>query len=645
MHFIHSTAYYPELWDDNTIKNDIINMKKLEIDTVRIGEFAWSVLEPNENDFQFERFSYIMDTLYENGINIILCTPTATPPIWMSHNHPERMFRDTGSPVVHGGRQHICTNNPYFRKRVEIIVEKVASILGTKKGVIAWQIDNELKCNVGECFCDECNSQWHDWLKKRYKTIENLNTLWGADVWSQAYQDFSQIPQPFRTPPIHNPSLETNYYQFSHDKVNEFFKLQADIIRKYSSSPITHNSSRWFRVNNDEMTMLQDFTSFDAYPKKENYRSLMLDCDRFRGLQKDGKFMCMETSPGYNGATKFFDGVLPTGFVAAEATAVQALGGIGFGYWHFHQHRAGCELIHGSILSADGSPNFCYHQAEKVRDRIKKLNEKLDTSSIGKAEVAIHYSDKARAFMQTENYWGMEYNSLVQRIYDSLADMQIFRDVIPTYKDVSKYKIVFTPFIYALDDEFIEKMKSFCENGGTWVVGPMTSIRTTEHTVNIDGGIPRKLERILGIKNSTVFPSYGSDLIMRYGKTKSKTTHLITAFETETAEVLSQITDFNFTKNIISIASVGNGKAVLLGTLPEDKGALDLIISDIVSNAAIRPLADADNGIFTVPWHDEHNEFVIAFNFENSEKQMVFQNEKYIIEPYDVVFLEEKYGI
>ena len=124
--FIHGAAYYPELWDDATIDADIIDMKNIGINTVRIGEFAWSAIEPEENKVDFSRFHRIVDKLKENGIAIIMCTPTATPPIWISFNHPERMYKDSGIEVTHGARQHICTNNPYFRDRCVFIVEKLA---------------------------------------------------------------------------------------------------------------------------------------------------------------------------------------------------------------------------------------------------------------------------------------------------------------------------------------------------------------------------------------------------------------------------------------------------------------------------------------------------------------------------------------
>src|SRR5699024_4544802 len=112
-------------------------------------------------------------------IETVFCTPTPTPPIWISHGHPERMHVDENNDtMVHGSRQHICTNNVFVRQRSRIIVEAIAKEIGKLPGLIGWQTDNEFKCHVSECMCSSCKEQWHEWLRQRYKNIEELNRAW-----------------------------------------------------------------------------------------------------------------------------------------------------------------------------------------------------------------------------------------------------------------------------------------------------------------------------------------------------------------------------------------------------------------------------------------------------------------------------------
>ena len=201
----HGAAYYPELWDEKVIEEDIRLMKQTGINVVRMGEFAWSTMEPEEGKFDLSFFVNIIERLYENGIETVMCTPTPTPPIWFTHGHPERMYVDRDGKVMgHGSRQHACTNHPYFREKAALITENLAKAVGSLPGVTGWQIDNEFKCHVSECMCNICKEQWHLWLKNRYETIENLNDAWGTKIWSEYYHSFEQIPQPGPVPFLHN---------------------------------------------------------------------------------------------------------------------------------------------------------------------------------------------------------------------------------------------------------------------------------------------------------------------------------------------------------------------------------------------------------------------------------------------------------
>ena len=643
MNWIHGAAYYPELWDKNTWEKDIEHMKHLGINTVRIGEFAWSIMEPNPDEYHFEKFVEAMDLLAENNISVILCTPTATPPIWISHNHPERMLSDGGVPFSHGGRQHVCTNNPYMLERTKKIVSEMAQKLGNHKAVIAWQIDNELKCDAGECYCEECGRQWHEWLSKKYNSIIELNQAWGNDSWSQTYQSFEQIPRPIRTPKLHNPSLVTNYTLFSYYKVVEFFKLQADIIRKYSKLPITHNGSPHFGADNDLMSKYQDFISFDSYPTSKDYLSYLFDCRRSRGLNSDRKFMCMETSPGFNGCTKSYDAIHPAGFLAAEATATFALGGSGFAYWHFHQHRAGCEMIHGSMLTADGQPSICYREVEKVNERISELKKVFNGFTPIKPKIAIQFSDFSRAMMKTENYHGMYYVSLLREFHDILTNEQYDIDIIPNDASLEGYSLIFTPFQYYLDDNTVERMRSFCENGGTWVVGPMTGIRTKDHTMYTDSAIEKNLSEMLGMKHLFLYPTLGSQCELSCGEFIDKMRYFTLSGEPVHARLLANVKQLDKRGTAVSCNNLGDGKIISFGAMPESKEMLKLLINLCVKESGVLPIAEATIGILSAEFVNEKEKMVFGFDFGGKGGELSVNEKQIHIDPYgfECIFLEK----
>src|ERR1700690_3727455 len=104
---LHGVAYNPELWPEADVDRDIAGMRQVGLNVVRMGDFAWSSLEPDEGRVSVDFFLRVMDRLHAAGIGVIFCTPTAAPPVWLTHGHPERCFVDAeGRVMVHGARQH-----------------------------------------------------------------------------------------------------------------------------------------------------------------------------------------------------------------------------------------------------------------------------------------------------------------------------------------------------------------------------------------------------------------------------------------------------------------------------------------------------------------------------------------------------------
>ena len=201
---IHGVAYYPELWPDADIDADIAEMQSLGINVVRMAEFAWSTMEPTQGNFDFSVFKNVMDKMHAAGIQVVLCTPTATPPVWLTHGHPERCHKnDKGEIMSHGARQHASYEHPVVRKACFTIIERMSRELGRHPSVIAWQLDNEMKAHVSEDYSDAAIANWHKWLKKRFKHIDALNKAWGTHIWSQYYTAFEQVPASVTTPFLH----------------------------------------------------------------------------------------------------------------------------------------------------------------------------------------------------------------------------------------------------------------------------------------------------------------------------------------------------------------------------------------------------------------------------------------------------------
>ncbi len=141
-------CYYPEHWDETAWADDAKQMVKLGIRVVRIGEFAWSRIEPVSGEYQFDWLDRAIDVLAEAGLRIVLGTPTATPPKWLVDRFPGVLARDkSGAVRGFGSRRHYCFSSPEYRVECKRIVTVLADRYGEHPAVFAWQTDNEYGCH------------------------------------------------------------------------------------------------------------------------------------------------------------------------------------------------------------------------------------------------------------------------------------------------------------------------------------------------------------------------------------------------------------------------------------------------------------------------------------------------------------------
>ncbi len=601
----HGAAFYPELWDGGVIEQDIHFMKEAGINVVRMGEFAWSTLEPEEGQIDSSFFVNIITKLYENGIETVMCTPTPTPPIWMSHRHPERMYVDeAGNVMGHGSRQHVCTNNSYFRERAAIITEHLAKAIGSLPGVIGWQLDNEFKCHVAECMCETCKGLWHSWLEARYGTIERLNEEWGTQIWSEHYHSFEEIPQPGAVPFLHHSSLKTMYQLFSMEKIAEFADEQAEIIRTYSHAPITHNSSVMFHVDNERLFQNLDFASFDTYAPQDKLGSYLLNCDLWRNFKQGKDFWIMETSTSFSASLESYATPHPNGYLRSEAVAAYALGAEAFCYWLWRQQRTGCEQPHGSVISAWGKPTVGYVNVLEVEQARKEIEPIILASRPCQAEVAMTYSDRAKAFFKTEPHNGLDHKALVTEFYERILATGIHRDLIPEGADLAGYKLLCTPFLHYVSSDYIARATAFVEKGGIWVIGPLTGGRTEHHTIHTDAALG-ELEHIAGVETLFTFPMDSTGSIGKAFDVSAPLGLWSSVFEAKEAKAVG-IIEGGLTpgKAFLTEYQYGKGKIVMLGSLPigEDGDAMLIKLLDHYAvEAGIRLRTDVTKGTIVAP--------------------------------------------
>ena len=576
-------AYYPEDWDASEIDKDIEKMVSIGINVARIGEFAWRKMEPREGEFDFSWLHEVVDKLKGAGIGVVMGTPTATPPIWLTKKHPDMLVEyKNGRRMQHSGRRHACSNHPEYLKYCARMVEKLALEFGNEEGIIGWQIDNEIYLQNNEgCFCENCKKRYREHLKNKFGTVEEMNERLNLNLFSQAYDSFDEVPLPRDT--WENPHLKQEFLLSAGQANIDFVTMQAKILKKYTTAPIGTDAIPFGGMSHRKLNGALDVVQFNHYNVPENLWECCFWFDYMRTL-KARPFWNTETATCFSGSTGTFGSIKPDGFCYVNSWLPLVLGGEATMYWLWRTHWAGHELVHGSVLDSSGRPMYSTEEVKTVARDFKKCADFINNTTVD-TNIALHYSSLCNNIFATQQVVGdFQYEeSLKKHFYRPLIESGLRPDVIDEEADLGKYKIVFSPLMITLDQgDLRERITKWVEDGGVWVTGPMTDIRTKDGTRFTD-----RLHGMLEELTPAVFKYWFPDKEKRVKAEWSDGADFggnayYEVFEPNKAFDLVNVTGGH--KEIIGGAalqcfSVGKGYVYVLGTLPDCKDMRKLIAS------------------------------------------------------------------
>jgi hypothetical protein len=276
------TYYYPEQWPREQWSRDFDNIAAMGLQIVHMAEFAWFELEPRPGEFRFDWLDECIEMARQRKLDVILCTPTAAPPVWLYYEYPDsRTLDEFGRPRMFGGRRHYSPTSPAMIEASQRIVTAMADRWGNHPSVIGWQIDNEYSNEFDQT--EATQRAFRDWVKRKYETIERLNRSWATQFWNQQLTSFDQVELP-RTRDLmyDNPHKLIDAQRFWSWAFANFNKVQADILKaRVGDRFITTNFMPFYPLV-DPNDMRPDLTlySWDSYPvgrippdqKDETYR-------------------------------------------------------------------------------------------------------------------------------------------------------------------------------------------------------------------------------------------------------------------------------------------------------------------------------------------------------------------------------------
>lgn len=488
--YIYGADYYPEHWEEKDWKTHVRLMKEIGIEWVRVGEFAWSIVEPNEGEYDFSKLERVMRLLKDSGIKIIVGTPTAAPPVWLVKKHPHVLPVDKyGRQKGPGSRRHYCPANDIYREYSKKIVEKYAEHFAPYADM--WQIDNEFGCHdTTLCYCEATRKAFIEWLKNRYGTLEELNYRWGNRFWSQTVNDWDEIVLPINTPAFENPHLMLDFYRFSTDIHTDYMNMQMDIIKEYSDKPITHNLMvDFFDIDYRKLSKSIDLVSWDNYVPTPSYDPFRqsINHDLMRSLKKR-PFLVMEQQPGRVN-WKSVNENYPEGQLKLWIEQAYLHGALGVLVFRFDQIHWGAEQFHGALLDYAGRKTVRCEEFSQA---------KLETNGViePKKEVAIYFSYE-NCWMHRINHINrnFDYWQAIFEIYKAVRKLGYNVDFVFEDDDIQPYQLLIVPYAMYLPEKFIEKIKAFEK---PVLVTCMSSMKDEYNWIRKE--FPHALQDLLGLE-------------------------------------------------------------------------------------------------------------------------------------------------
>ena len=603
--FLYGSPYYPEHWDAATRQADPQRMKAAGWNVVRMAEFAWDLMEPQQGQYDFTLFDETIQRMGKEGIQTILCTPTATPPRWLTHQHPEILRVDeNGRTMQHGSRQHACTANLLFRDYSKRITRAMALHYRDNPDVISWQTDNEFHCHFSECHCPACQQAFRRFLTIRYQgQIGTLNNAWGTAFWAQTYTSFDEIETPRPAAPTYiNPSQQLDYYRFLSWAVTQFQHDQVEILRQVNPEwIITHNGLFRHIDYHGPFTQDLDVLGYDSYPmfsidpvKRSLDEAFNLDHTR----AYSGNFILLEQQSGPGGQAPYFHDNPEPGEMRRMAYTSIARGADSLLFFRWRTCRFGAEEYWCGILDHDNIPRRRYAEASQLGNELKIVGAELLGTSV-RVDVGIAAVDFDAYEAHLTLPFGMpDPKSMAAGIHASFLQRGYAVGCVHPADNLEHLQLYILPHWEVFDPAWLDNLTRFVERGGVLIIGARTATRDLNNHV-VSQSLPGVLRELAGL----TVEDYGHQnspetrpLSLKFSQHSVATQHWFELLNpAEGTQVLARWQGrYLQGQPAVTARAHGAGWVIYAGTyLTPD--VMQVLMEEIAPKTALRPLLDCNS--------------------------------------------------
>ena len=630
---MHGADYNPEQWSPQVWRDDVALMQKAGINTVCLGVFSWSNLEPEEGRFQFEWLDEVVGLLKAGGIDYILATPSGARPPWLAHQYPEVLrVTEMGIRNLFGTRHNHCLTSPVYRQKIGDLNARLAQRYGADDSMVLWHVSNEYQ---GECHCDLCKDAFRGWLQKRYGTLDELNASWWASFWSHRYSEWKQIDPPSSRgePRLHG--LNLAWKRFLTDQTISFYKNEVAAIRRHDQlTPVTTNLMGIFPgLDYGRFAREMDLVSVNVYPEWHHKDESVADTaagvalvyDLYRSM-KDFPFLMMESTPSLINWRPVCKLKRPGVNLLSSLQAI-AHGSDSVAYFQWRKSRGAFEKFHGAVVDHSG------------RDDTRVFREVAELSgAMGKLSGVIGHKTPALAAVihDWENRWAFEncsgfrndrknYVEEIGSFHRALWRRSIPCDCIDMEADFSPYRLLLAPALYLVKAGVAERLEKFVRDGGTLVLTACSGWVNEEDLV-FEGGQPGPLRSLLGLRVEEVDALYDGERVQIEPEPgalglvhPAEAKDICERIHLETARPLAHyVSEFYSCEPCVTVNDLGNGHVYYIACRTETTFT-DTFLGNLARECELKSVwsASLPHGVNAQRRIAEQVEFIFLMNFND----------------------------
>lgn len=509
--------YNPDQWPEEVWDEDVRLMKKAGVNLVSVGIFSWSKIEPREDEYDFAWLDRIVDKLGKAGIAVDLASATASPPMWLTQEHPEVLWKDEHGVVCSpGARQHWRPTSPVFLRYALKLCNAMAEHYRDNPYVVAWHVGNEYGCHNRFDYSDDAMHAFQQWCKSRYGSIQKVNEAWGTAFWSQAMTDFTQI-----IPPrfiggegnFMNPGKLLDFKRFSSDALKTFYMSERDELSRITpDKPLTTNfmvSAEGTILDYDDWGAEVDFVSNDHYftPGESHFDELAYSASLVDGIARKKPWFLMENSTSAVNWRPINYHKEP-GQLVRDAMIHLAMGANAICFFQWRQSVAGAEKFHSAMLPHAGENSDVFRDVCELGEDLERLGDAgLIDTVLAKSSVAVVFD--------YESEWATEHTATpsqeVRHVSEPLdwfrafADLGVTADVVPVRGPWDTYEAAVLPAVYLLSKENSERVRHYVHNGGKLFVTCYTGVADECDRIWV-GGYPGSIGDVVGVRSEEFIP-------------------------------------------------------------------------------------------------------------------------------------------